>query len=312
MRYLFIYLLNLGYVSNEVYSFNIHNNIFIKSSILNKNNVITYARDKSVSDLISDNYAQISSLSNLAPEFSNVTILRYILAYPNQPENIEQAIINTLKWREGEGKVIVNTAKEAVFNATIDGTWNNDPIWTSAPHYHIIKQFINEKNVLTLTNRNKDLIYIIKSNMINDNLMMSKLTIEQVSQFLAYVKEIHHIVVNKYSIENDRLCKVIFVNDVSDIMRQPNPEFSKALSVSSKEYEKYYPLLARETLILNLPFILQAFVTLFKPLFPKSIQDSLIFRKATYIKSVTQLTSLTENIEARNMFLDEIDSIINK
>ena len=89
MRYLFIYLLILGYVSNEVYSFNIHNNIFIKSSILNKNNVITYARDKSVSDLISDNYAQISSLSNLAPEFSNVTILRYILAYPNQPENIE-------------------------------------------------------------------------------------------------------------------------------------------------------------------------------------------------------------------------------
>ena len=309
MNYLITSWIILLYVSDGVFSFSTHRNVF-KKPLNWKKKIVTCAKDKSVSELILDNYDQISSLSNLAPKFDNITLLRYVITYSNQPEKIEQAILNTVNWREGPGKMIVDSAEEAVYKANAEGYWDNEYVWKSAPHHEIIKQFINEKNVLTMINKDKDLIYIIKSNMIDDNSMMSKLTVKQVSQFLAYVKEVHHIVANKYSIETNRLCKVIFVNDVSGIMRQPNPDFSKALSVSSKEYEKYYPLLARETLILNLPFILQAFVTLFKPLFPNSIQESLIFKKAPYVKSVTQLTSLTEDIKAKNMFLDEINSII--
>ena len=290
MNYLITSWIILLYVSDGVFSFSTHRNVF-KKPLNWKKNIVTCAKDKSVSELVLDNYDQISSLSNLAPKFDNITLLRYVITYSNQPEKIEQAVLNTVNWREGPGKMIVDSAEEAVYKANAEGYWDNEYVWKSAPHHEIIKQFINEKNVLTMINKDKDLIYIIKSNMIDDNSMMSKLTVKQVSQFLAYVKEVHHIVANKYSIETNRLCKVI-------------------LSVSSKEYEKYYPLLARETLILNLPFILQAFVTLFKPLFPKSIQESLIFKKAPYVKSVTQLTSLTEDIKAKNMFLDEINSII--
>ena len=45
---------------------------------------------------------------------------------------------------------------------------------------------------------------------------------------------------------------------------------SHAIPIATlKSYEKLYPSLAGTTMILNLPFILNAFVGLFKPLFPK-------------------------------------------
>ncbi len=309
MNYFVILSLLICFQFNTSYSFSNYK-ITVRNTHINTNSII-YTKDKSLSELILNNQDQISTLSTIAPKFDNVTILRFILAYPEQTEQVEKAILNTVQWRENSGKIIVDKALEAFNKATINGSWDNEPVYTSAPYFEIIKQFINEKNVLTLTNKDNDLIYIIKSNMINDNLLMSKLNVDQVCLFLAYVKEIHHLVANKYSIQTDRLCKVIFVNDISGVIRPPNPDFSKALSLSSKQYEKYYPMLARETLILNLPFILQTFVSLFKPLFPKSIQNSLIFRRAKFLKNLPELTPLSYDIHTKFMFLDEINSIIN-
>ena len=63
-------------------------------------------------------------------------------------------------------------------------------------------------------------------------------------------------------------------------------------------------------MILNLPFILQAFVGLFKPLFPKSVQARLKFVPAPYLSKLGELTPLTTDPSARKAFLEEVDRLL--
>merc|ERR1719333_2093092 len=135
---------------------------------------------------------------------------------------------------------------------------------------------------------------------------MTKVTVEQFTDFLLYVKEIHSLVVNSRSMKSGRLCNVIFANDITGTMKPPDPKFSKALTASSKSYERLYPSLAGPTMILNLPFVLQAFVGLFKPLFPKSVQARLKFESAPFLAKLGELTPLTSDASKRNAFLNEV------
>merc|ERR1711865_312839 len=86
--------------------------------------------------------------------------------------------------------------------------------------------------------------------------------------------------------------------------KPPDALFGKALTASSKSFEKLYPGLAGPTMILNLPFILQAFVGLFKPLFPKSVQ-------ARVLSKLGELTILTTDAGKRKSFLNEIDNLLD-
>ena len=64
-------------------------------------------------------------------------------------------------------------------------------------------------------------------------------------------------------------------------------------------------------MILNLPFILQAFVGLFKPLFPKSVQARLKFEKAPVLSKLGELTILTTDSSKRALFLAEINGLLD-
>merc|ERR1711918_127183 len=99
------------------------------------------------------------------------------------------------------------------------------------------------------------------------------------------------------------LCEVVFANDITGTRKAPDPDFSKS-------YERLYPSLAGPTLILNLPFILQAFVGLFKPLFPKAVQARLKFEKAKYLSTLDELTPLTNDQNALKTFLAEVKQIV--
>merc|ERR1719311_1373050 len=136
--------------------------------------------------------------------------------------------------------------------------------------------------------------------------MMSKVTVDQLVEFLLYVKEVHSLVLNSRSERTGRLCNVIFANDITGTMKPPDKMFAKALTASSKSYEKLYPSLAGPTMILNLPFVLQAFVGLFKPLFPKSVQARLKFERAPFLAKLPELTPLTADSNSRKAFLTEI------
>merc|ERR1712232_465272 len=143
--------------------------------------------------------------------------------------------------------------------------------------------------------------------------MGDEITVEQLSEFFMYVKEIHNLVANARSERTGRLVEVIFANDITGVRKPPDSRFSKALSSSSGQYEKLYPSLAGPTMIMNLPLILQAFVALFKPLFPKAVQERLKFVRAPVLAALPELTPLTKkNSDERKKFLAETAKLVSK
>lgn len=65
-------------------------------------------------------------------------------------------------------------------------------------------------------------------------------------------------------------------------------------------------------MILNLPLILQAFIGLFKPLFPKTVQDRLKFERAPFLASLKELTPLTTTPRSRDRFLGEVARLLRR
>ena len=126
-------------------------------------------------------------------------------------------------------------------------------------------------SILTMSTAEGDLVYVIRASLIDDTKMMRSVSVAQLVEFLLYVKEIHALVADARSARTGRLCTVVFANDISGISQIPDRKFSQALTQSSEQYEKLYPSLAGATMIMNLPFVLQAFVGLFTPLFPQSV-----------------------------------------
>jgi hypothetical protein len=63
-------------------------------------------------------------------------------------------------------------------------------------------------------------------------------------------------------------------------------------------------------MILNLPFILQAFVGLFKPLFPKTVQARLKFDSAPFLAKLEDLSRLASDQKVRSGFLREVDGLL--
>jgi hypothetical protein len=258
-----------------------------------------------VKSLISANRARIDSLASISADMSEISLLRFALAFPNQVEG-NQALRDTVAWRKGVGKSIVNSAAEAVEKATIGGGWDNDVVRDAAPHAAAINRYITSKNILTLSSDDGGLVYVIRASAINDKELMSRVSVSQMVDFFLYVKEVHSLIANARSERSGKLCGVIFANDISGVRSFPDKRFSEALTASSKQYEQLYPSMAGPTMILNLPFVLQAFVGLIKPLFPRSVQSRLIFESAPVLASLKELTPLSTNKDSRKSFLAEV------
>lgn len=262
-----------------------------------------------VSFMLRANRARVDSLGSFAPDMPELARLRFALGFPNQADAVD-ALKDTVAWRTGAGSDIVSRASEAVAKATAGGGWDNEAVRAAAPHATAINQYITSKNILTLSTDEGDLVYVIRASLIDDKALMSKVSVQQLCDFLLYVKEVHSLVVNARSKKTGRLCNVIFANDISGTRKPPDPMFSQALTASSKQYEKLYPSLAGPTMILNLPFVLQAFIGLFKPLFPKSVQARLKFESAPYLAKLKDLTPLTTDASSRNSFLAEVKRLL--
>ena len=241
---------------------------------------------------------------------SEIALLRFALAHPDDEKSAEKALKDAIRWRQTKGKSIVESAREAVEKATANGGWENDFVRNAAPHAAVINPFITPKAVVTTSTEDGDLVYVIRASQIDDKAMMDKVTVEQVCDFFLYAKEVHHIIANKRSASTGRMCSVIFANDISGVRRAPDSRFSKALTSSSDQYESLYPSLAGPTMILNLPLILQAFVGLLKPLFPKSVQERLVFKRAPVLASLTELTPLGTDPAVKQKFSREVKGLL--
>jgi hypothetical protein len=258
-----------------------------------------------VKSLLNANRASIDSLASISADVPELTLLRFALAFPNQAE-AKQALRDTVAWRTGKGQSIVNSAAEAVAKATAGGGWDNEAVRAAAPHATTINRYITPKNILTLSSDEGNLVYVIRASLISDRELMSRVSVLQLVDFFLYVKEVHSLVANARSEKSGQLCGVIFANDISGVRNIPDKRFSEALTASSQQYEKLYPSMAGPTMILNLPFVLQAFIGLIKPLFPKSVQARLMFESAPVLASLRELTPLTTNSNTRKSFLAEV------
>jgi len=280
------------------------------SSVLSRRAATYMQASTQVQSLLDANSAVINSLASIATDMPEIARLRFALQFPNEAE-AKEAMRECVAWRTGEGRSIVDAAAEAVAKATAGGGWDNEAVRAAAPHAAVINQFITPKNILTLSTDKGDLVYVIRASLVDDKEMMSKVSVDQVVDFFLYAKEVHSLVANARSARTGRLCNVIFANDITGTRKPPDPLFGKALTASSKSFEKLYPSLAGPTMILNLPFILQAFVGLFKPLFPKSVQARLKFEKAPVLSKLGELTVLVDDSSKRKAFLSEIDYLLN-
>ena len=99
---------------------------------------------KDVPKLIEKQRATIDALKEQAPDFSEVALLRFALAFPTQSE-ASKALKDTLAWRSGAGSEIVAAAGAAYKEAFATGKWNNAPVRDGAPHAKAINQYITEK-----------------------------------------------------------------------------------------------------------------------------------------------------------------------
>jgi len=256
-----------------------------------------------------------STDSNAVVSEEEVTRLRYALAFEAGWE-AKLAFRERMEYRHSpQGKAIVEAAATAYQEATQGGagTWNNEVVRAAAPHATLINQYVTSQSFLTVSTAKGDLVYIIRASLLDDKQLMNAVSVQQLSEFFLYVKEIHQLVANARSAQTGRLCEVIFANDITGVRKPPDKRFSKALSSSSAQYETLYPSLAGPTMILNLPFLLQAFASFFKPLFPKSIQIKLKFLRAPVLGALRDLTPLgNPKGRPQQAFLVEIDQLLQQ
>lgn len=263
------------------------------------------------STLLENHRFVVDKLALIDPSLSEIERLRFALQFESL-EKATKAVRQRKAWRQGRGRQICDAATKAVQQATIkpDGNWDNEPVNAAAPHGNVINQYMTSKSVLTLSTDEGDLVYTVRASSIDDVLLMDQVSVDQLSDWFLYAKEEHALVANQRSQDTGRLCNVILVNDISGVRKRPDKRFSKALTRSSSQYDVLYPGLAGPTMILNLPAVLQAFVNLIKPLFPKTIQERLLFSKAPLLQSVPDMTTLVSNVALRDEFIQEVKSLL--
>ena len=262
-----------------------------------------------LASLLDANRATVNALN---PDVSELTRLRFAMAFPDDAAAASSALEEQLAWRAGEGASIVSAAASAVKAATADGGWNNQPVNDAAPHAALVNQYITTNQIVTLSTAEGDLVFCIRAAALDDASLMSAVTVEQLTDFFLYTKEIHSLVADARTERSGRLCRVLLANDLGGLNLAGDASFRSALSASSKAATRLYPSLAGPTLLLNLPFLLQTLVSLFKPLFPPAVLERLKFAKAEKLGLVADLATLTTDAGARDAVLGELEEIATK
>lgn len=220
----------------------------------------------------------------------------------------EEAVRDSLAWRLGEGRAIVEAACTSYAKATEAGAWNNEPVLAAAPFSSKISPHIGPAKLLTLRNARGDgLIYAIRAGQIDDKALMASVTAEELADFFLYAKAVNERVCASLAAQTNRLSDVVTVNDLSSVDLFGDATFRDALSAASKVGDKIFPGLAGPTLLLNLPALLQALVKIFTPLFPASVQKRLKFAKYPLASPETFLDRASPE---RADFLNKVDAIL--
>jgi CRAL/TRIO domain len=245
-----------------------------------------------------------------SPYSNDVFFLRYCV---DSKEDPVARLESNLDWRSsGRGKTICDAATSAIEKAKSASSWDNNPVLSAAPHSAIISKFLKPSNVITTTSSKNDLVYCIRAGSIDDNNLMSQVSIDQMVEFFLYAKEVNAQVANQRSLETDVLQCVLTCNDLAGVkLVGGSADFRKALSESSTQANTLYPATNGPTLLLNLPGILSALVKLFTPLFPAEVKARLKFVQGP-LKDVEDLQQVATSASgaARSKFVQQLDDIV--
>jgi hypothetical protein len=261
--------------------------------------------------------AEASSVAPSSAEYLNdVYFLRYCLheGFESPAARVE-ALKQNVKWMYGtpEGKSICEAADSAIAGAMEGGKWNNDGVLAAAPHSSTISKFIMPRNAVTTTSNTGDLVYCIRAGQIDDNALMSSVSIEEMAQFFLYCKHVNAQVANQRSLQQDRLVCVVTANDLTGVkLVGGSGDFRKALGKASTQANDLYPTVSGPTLLLNLPKILSALVKLFTPLFPPAVRERLKFERGplSKVEDLTQILPGQSDPNPRATFVSQLDSLI--
>jgi hypothetical protein len=183
----------------------------------------------------------------------------------------------SVAWRLGEGKSIVEAARDAVAAATATpGSWDNGPVLAAAPHSAKIEPWVPAGKLMTMRGAG-GLVYAIRAGLIDDKGLMADVDADALSSFFLYAKAVNERVVAALTARTGELATVVTVNDLQGVDLFGDASFRNALSAASKQGDAIFPGLSGPTVLLNLPRLLGALVKLFTPLFPPAVRKKLKF-----------------------------------
>ena len=162
--------------------------------------------------------------------------------------------------------------------------------------------------IATLSTADGDLVFCIRAAALDDAGLMASVSVEELTDFFLYEARSRLIADARSRAASGRLCRVITSRHFAASTFAGDASFRNALSASSKAATKLSPSLAGPTLLLNLPFLLRALVSLFKPLFPPAVLERLKFEKAN--NAPEDLAALLTDAGTRKAFLDELQTIL--
>ena len=129
--------------------------------------VVGIAADRSVKNLLKTYADEVAALAKRTEdvrdpeEHDDIWIMRFAAANDGDIDAAEEDIRHTIAWRTGEGKPIVDAAKNGIAQATAQGLdkWDNAPVLSGAPNSAIVSKYITESNLLTISTQDTEVFH---------------------------------------------------------------------------------------------------------------------------------------------------------
>merc|ERR1712113_612961 len=104
----------------------------------------------------------------------------------------------------------------------------------SAPHIDRLKNFITSDCILVMSLRSGDLLSIVRAAAIDSPNMMKSVSIQEMTEFFLYSREVNSRVAEMRTRETGRLVKIVAVNDLTGVSSFPDKDFQAALTGGSE------------------------------------------------------------------------------
>ena len=262
----------------------------------------------------------------------------------------ESTLRDSLEWRRGVGRIVLEKAQEAVneaSNVTSDasasttarqkGRWKNAPVQRNLPHKFAVGEFLTDEQLTyVLDGQRARLVCCIQGRRIDEDGLMQALEaqsspddhamtcvdVEEAVDTLAmrrlqhsflYSKAVNARVCALLSLKTGVLVTVVTVNDLKDVSLRSTKlagQFRAALGGAARRGDRLFPTLAGPTVIANLPKAIQLLVGLVANLFPVSVRRFLTFARIDSLDD--GLRRLLVEPDASAVFLDDVDSTMDK